>query len=169
MTTDGRSVEGNDDGRVIALDDDDADELFEVLSSERHRTVLRSLQADPATTDELAARLDVPAESVQVAVDRLEAAGLVESTDATDPAVGETATVYAPTDESVVRYGDGPIPERRVHVRRLLVAGVVLAAASVALHVLAGSTGQGVPPSLLFFAGGVLVLFGWAGYRATIA
>lgn len=170
MTSEGTSVGGEaGDGRVIPLDDDRADELFEVLSTERHRAILRYLQERRATADELAAALDVPAESVQVALDRLEAADLVETIETTDPTAGEATTVYAPADEAVVRYGEGPVPERRGWTRTLLVAGAVLAVVTVFLHLFGGaSSGDPVPASVLFFAGGTLVLFGWAGYRAVV-
>jgi len=63
----------------------DADELLELLGDDHARRVLHEIAAEPRTGRELVAAVDVSKSTVYRRLERLEAAGLVESTRRIDP------------------------------------------------------------------------------------
>lgn len=150
-------VGGSGDGDLeIAVDEEAAGELFEVLSSAPARELLGRLQERPSTPPELAAATDHPGEVVGEHLSALEEAGLVEVVATTTDASGTPVEVYGPTDRAVVRYGDDG-RSTAAAVATLLVGAVVVVAATWLAWTHFGGWTVGVP----FFVGGASVLLGW--------
>ncbi|PSQ20077.1 ArsR family transcriptional regulator [Halobacteriales archaeon QS_8_69_26] len=168
--------------RTLWLDSDDTGDLISSLSSETARSILVRLHEDPATASEIAESVDTSVQNVRHHLDSLQEAGLVEVTDMRYSSKGREMDVYAPVDQPLVVLvgseddGSGFVDS----LKRFLGAIGVLAAASLLIQYLvvlqfnagsapgiprvgegAGAGGLaplGMPPGLLFFAGGMLVL-----------
>lgn len=80
---------------VIGIDDSDADEVLDVLSTESARQILVALNDDSATVSELADRTGLTPQNVYYHLEKLTETDLVriEGTRGTD---GNEATMYAP-------------------------------------------------------------------------
>jgi DNA-binding transcriptional ArsR family regulator len=89
--------ETSDRRRVVALEDPDADAVFDALGAETRRALLARLGEAPATASALAAALDTSLQTVTYHLDRLVAAGLVEAVGSRYSAKGRKMDVYAPT------------------------------------------------------------------------
>ena len=112
--------------------DGDADEVLDALAPETRRRTFRALFDEPATTSELADRLDTSLQNVHHHLSTLREAELVEPIDTVYSEKGNEMTVYAPASDPLVFVGDG---DRLGPVERSL-SGVVgglglLAAASL--------------------------------------
>lgn len=169
------SVETDADPRVLTLEDEAADRVLSALSAETAREIYLALRADPATPPELADTLDVTLQNTHYHLGTLEDAGLVESAGTAYSEKGVEMTVFAPTDRPlVVTTGGESLRSRlRAFLGRVLGGVVLLAVASGLVEVGLGRRGAtappagnmtappvgpgtaGVPPGLLFFAGGV--------------
>lgn len=173
---------GGDDLRTLYLDNDDTGELISSLSSETARSILLQLHDAPATASEIADSVDTTVQNVRHHLDNLQDADLVEVTDMRYSSKGREMDVYAPSGEPMLvvvgtEDGGAGIVDS---MKRFLGAIGVLAAASAAIQYFVvlqlsggsapgiprmgeGATGGGLaplgmPPGLLFFAGGMLVL-----------
>lgn len=168
--------------RTLWLDSDDTGDLISSLSSETARSILVRLHDDPATASEIAESVETSVQNARHHLDSLQEAGLVEVTDMRYSSKGREMDVYAPVDQPLVVLvgseddGSGFVDS----LKRFLGAIGVLAAASLLIQYLvvlqfsvgsapgiprvgegAGGGGLaplGMPPGLLFFAGGMLVL-----------
>ncbi|MDZ7702520.1 MAG: helix-turn-helix domain-containing protein [Halobacteriales archaeon] len=178
--------------RVIAIEDDAADELFEALASETARTVFRALHDEPAAASRLAEAADTSVQNVRYHLEQLGEAGLVEVAGTQYSSKGREMDVYAPTDEPLVMLasGEGVESTLRGLLERLVGGVAVLAVLSVLVHALvvgdlayldftgAGGTGggpAGTPFATGAFAGSLVVLalaLGWwylTGSRSGLA
>lgn len=127
-----RTGTSDEQPRILEMADGDADEVLDALAPETRRCALRTLFEEPATTSELADRLDSSVQNVHHHLSRLEETGLVEPIDTVYSEKGNEMTVYAPASDPLVFVGDD---DRVPRVRRSL-SGVVgglglLAAASL--------------------------------------
>ncbi|THE65573.1 ArsR family transcriptional regulator [Salinadaptatus halalkaliphilus] len=91
--------------RVVDVDHDEADELFDVLSSETRRNAYRCLFDEPATASELATRLDTSVQNVSHHVSMLEEATLVEPVGKRYSEKGNEMVVYGPASDPLVFVG----------------------------------------------------------------
>ncbi|SEH46996.1 Helix-turn-helix domain-containing protein [Halopenitus malekzadehii] len=104
---------GDQEPRVVDVDDEHADELFAALSSETARSLLSTLHEEPATTSELAEATDTSLQNVQYHLGNLSDADLVEVADTVYSEKGREMNVYAPTSDPLVlfagesRHSDG--------------------------------------------------------------
>ena len=172
--------------RVIGLDGDDADELMSALSSDTARRILGALHDDPDTPSALADRVDTSLQNVQYHLTNLDDAGLVEVIDTIYSEKGREMKVYAPADRPLVMVAAGgtDVDQLQSALTNLLggVAFLALLAALVqvwlrglpfggmgasggdgariAAETTSSATGAagGLPPGLLFFLGGLVVL-----------
>jgi DNA-binding transcriptional ArsR family regulator len=174
--------------RVIGVDSDDADDLLSALSSNTARKLLSALHEEPDTPSSLADRLDTSLQNVQYHLGKLESASVVRVIDTVYSEKGREMKVYAPTDRPLVVFagreeessglktalsrligGFGILAGFSLLVQYLLTDGpwvgaqtgsagtadVQTAAESTRL---AGEATAVLPPGLVFFLGGTLML-----------
>jgi len=165
--------------KLVELDEADADEVFDALSSKTSRTLLLELHDEPRPASQLAETVDTTVQNVQYHLTKLEAVDLIEVVDTWYSESGTEMKVYAPVDESLVLFaGEQPKSSLRRLLERLVgvLAALTAAAAIVALAVdenkpsqtggvnMSGPTSGGgagsdpVVTALVFLAGGVFVL-----------
>ena len=180
--------------RVLDLTGEDADLVFDALSSSTARRVLDSLHDDPAPPAELAERLDLSLQNVHYHLRNLRDADLIAEVGTGYSEKGVETSIYAPTAEPVVL--SGADPDVRSELRRLLegTVGVVIlfGFVSVLVHWVLTSdfADETAPPrpeptpvpgpfdpeplvplGIVFFAGGVTMLvlitgwWYWRGFR----
>lgn len=115
--------------RVVDVDDEEADELFDVFSSETRRNVYRSLFDEPATASELATNLDTSVQNVSHHVSLLESASLIEPVGRRYSEKGNEMVVYGPASDPLVFVGREEVRPRVERSLSDLVAGLGLLAA----------------------------------------
>lgn len=124
---------GDREPRLVAIDDDAADVVFEALASKTARTIFTTLHDKPATASDLAEIAETSIQNVRYHLDKLAAAGLVEVVDTWYSERGREMKVYAPADSSLVLVSGGGSPETTLRdLLTHLTGGIgVLALASV--------------------------------------
>jgi len=121
--------------RVVDVDDDDANDLIDALSSETARGVLSALHEEPATTSELAERLDTTLQNTQYHLRNLREAELVEVVETVYSEKGREMNVYAPADEPLVLFaGNSTESGVKTALKRLLSGYGLLGLAALAAH-----------------------------------
>ena len=185
-----KSVSDDASPRVIGLDSADADDLIGALSSRTARQILAALHEDAASASELADRVDSSLQNVQYHLGRMSEAGVVEVVDTVYSEKGREMKLYAPTDRPlvVVAATEEETVGLRSLLTRLLGAVGVLAVASLLVQFLLGepltaaggaassadsaeatrvtaettatAAATGLPPGVLFFLGGLVVIVG---------
>lgn len=110
--------------RLVDLDEDTADEVFEALSSGTTRSIFLSLHQSPQTASDLAETTETSVQNVQYHLGKLEDAELVEVVDTWYSERGTEMKVYAPKDDSLVLFAGR---DKQSTLRSLLnrVAGVL--------------------------------------------
>jgi DNA-binding transcriptional ArsR family regulator len=173
--------------RVIGLDSADADDLIGALSSRTARRILAALHDEPASASEVAAQIDSSLQNVQYHLGRMEEAGVVEVHETVYSEKGREMKVYAPADRPlvVVAARESETVGLRDALTRLLGSVGLLALFSVLVQLFLDTGGQaaqgaassadtaesarvaaetavaasaGLPPGLLFFLGGLVVI-----------
>jgi len=120
------------DPRVVGVDDAEADEVFEVLSSDTRRDVYRRLFEEPATPSELAEDLDTTVQNISHHVSTLEGADLIEQVGERYSVKGNEMAVYGPASDPLVFVGETEMQSRIDSSIGDLVAGLgILAGASL--------------------------------------
>lgn len=131
-----RTVELDDrEPKLVGLDEDTADEVFDALSSGTTRRIFGRLHEDPRTASELASDTDTSVQNVQYHLQKLQEAELVEIVDTWYSERGTEMKVYAPTDESLVLFAGGT---ERSRLRDLLKRAVAILAVLAPLAAAAG-------------------------------
>jgi DNA-binding transcriptional ArsR family regulator len=120
--------------RLVDLDEETADEVFEALSSQTTREIFLELHHSPQTTSDLAEATDTSVQNVQYHLEKLTDADLVEVVDTWYSERGTEMKVYAPEDESLVLFAGRDkqrtlrnLLDRVVGVLGILVPGSILA------------------------------------------
>jgi DNA-binding transcriptional ArsR family regulator len=121
--------------RLVDLDEDTADEVFEALSSETTRTIFMSLHRNPQTASDLAEETDTSVQNVQYHLGKLKDADLVAVVDTWYSERGTEMKVYAPKDDSLVLFAGR---DKQSTLRSLLNRVTGLFALLVPVSVLAG-------------------------------
>lgn len=118
--------------RLLDLDDEAADEVFEALSASTTREIFLALHDQPQTASDLADRTDTSVQNVQYHLGKLKDVELVEAVDTWYSERGSEMDVYAPTDESLVLFA-GQDKERSIRsiFNRLVGVASVLAPTSL--------------------------------------
>ena len=96
-----------DDGReprLVDLNDEVADEVFQALSSGTTRQIFSALHETPQTTSDLAEVTDTSVQNVQYHLEKLVGADLVDVVDTWYSERGTAMKVYAPSDEALVLF-----------------------------------------------------------------
>jgi DNA-binding transcriptional ArsR family regulator len=120
-----QSVELDDsrEPRLVGMDEEVADDVFEALSSGTTRRIFGHLHDEPHTASELADLTDTSVQNVQYHLGKLDDADLVEVVDTWYSERGTEMKVYAPTDESLVVFAGG---EEKGRLRQLLKRAVAI-------------------------------------------
>jgi DNA-binding transcriptional ArsR family regulator len=125
----------NREPRLVDLDEDTADEVFEALASQTTRKIFLELHHSPQTTSDLAEATDTSVQNVQYHLEKLTDADLVEVVDTWYSERGTEMNVYAPEDESLVLFAGQnkqrtlrSLLNRVMGVLGVLVPGSILAA-----------------------------------------
>jgi len=121
--------------RLVDLDEETADEVFEALSSGTTREIFLALHREPQTASDLAEETDTSVQNVQYHLGKLDDAALVEVVDTWYSERGTEMSVYGPQDDSLVLFAGR---DKQSTLRSLLdrVAGVF--AVLVPVSILAG-------------------------------
>ena len=93
--------------KLVGMDEDVADDVFEALSSGTTRRIFGHLHEEPHTASDLADLTDTSVQNVQYHLGKLEDAGLVDVVDTWYSERGTEMKVYAPADESLVVFAGG--------------------------------------------------------------
>lgn len=119
--------------RLVDLDDDTADKVFEALSAETTRQIFVELHETPQAASDLARVTDTSVQNVQYHLEKLTDADLVEVVDTWYSERGTEMKVYAPTDESLVLFaGSDKGRSLRSLLKRVVgVVGVLLPASAL--------------------------------------
>lgn len=127
------SLRSDREPRLINIDDEAADEVFEALSPKTARTIFSSLHDEPATTSDLADVADTSLQNVRYHLDKLAAAGLIEITDTWYSEQGREMKVYAPANTSLVMMtGENPPEATLRNLLKNLFGGIgILAIVSI--------------------------------------
>jgi DNA-binding transcriptional ArsR family regulator len=167
--------------RVLGLDEDDAHQVFDALSSETAREIYCRLRDEPQTPPELAEVVDCSLQTVHYHLRSLDEADLVEPADTGYSEKGVEMTIYRVADRPLVLTSadrDAKSGLRRFLGRILGAVGVLGASSLVVQWWLSrsgettGSRGAAnatapmgesgaagtIPPGLVFFLGGALAL-----------
>ncbi len=119
--------------RLVDLDDETADEVFEALSAQTTRQIFVELHESPQAASDLAKVTDTSVQNVQYHLQKLTDADLVEVVDTWYSERGTEMKVYAPTDESLVLFaGSDKGRSLRTLLKRVVgVVGVLLPASAL--------------------------------------
>lgn len=124
-----RAVSCVDDWTILAVNDDDAGDVFDALSSSTAREILATVSRRPRTASEIADAVGITAQNVDHHLDQLVDCELLEvlSTDRTN--TGRPMAVYSPTSRALLlTTGDPELPAARSNDRRRQLAAVGLVA-----------------------------------------
>jgi len=131
--------------RVVDIDSEDADPIFDALGSETARELLSLLYEEPRPASELAEVIGCSLPNVDYHLSKLETAELVEPVEEWYSRKGAEMTVYAPTGRSLVLFAgvreSGSLREHLTEaagVAVLAVGGGLLARAAAATVYRAG-------------------------------
>jgi DNA-binding transcriptional ArsR family regulator len=126
------------DPRLVDIDDDVADEVFQALSSGTTRQMFSALHETPQTASDLAEMTDTSVQNAQYHLEKLVDADLVEVVDTWYSERGTEMKVYAPTDEALVLFaGDDEQSALRSLLERVVGVVALLLPASAAVAWLA--------------------------------
>lgn len=121
--------------RIVDIDDKEADEVLDVLSSVTRRDVFRCLFAEPATTSEVADRLDTSLQNISRHISILENAELIEPVGHQYSEKGNEMIVYGPASDPLVFVGQRELRPQLDHSLSEIVTGLgLLAAASMLIQ-----------------------------------
>lgn len=88
--------------RVVALRGSEVDGIFETLSSDTRRTILKALYETPATPSELADATDTSLQNIHYHLEKLAEVDLIESIDTRYSEKGKEMRIYAPTNDPLI-------------------------------------------------------------------
>ncbi len=136
--------------RLVEIDEDTADEVFEALSSGTTRKIFLGLHEAPQTASDLADVTETSVQNVQYHLNKLLDADLIEVVDTWYSERGSEMKVYAPQDESLVLFAGRDkqrslrsLLSRVVGVLGLLVPASVIAAWATGRNAVEGLFGDG--------------------------
>ncbi len=111
------SLDRDPEPRLVDLDEETADEVFEALASGTTRKIFLELHSQPQTASDLAEVTDTSVQNVQYHLEKLDSVDLVEVVDTWYSERGSEMKVYAPQDESLVLFAGR---DKQSAFRRLL-------------------------------------------------
>lgn len=140
------------EARLLRIDDEAADDVFDALSSRTAREILVALQEEPRTASELAEIADTSLQNVKYHLDKFDTVDLAEPVGTAYSEKGREMTVYGPTSAPLVLTagGEEQTSSLRAFVKRVFGGLGILAGASVLVDrvLRAGSSdGSGTLPT----------------------
>lgn len=174
---------------VIAIGDEDANDVFSALSSATARSILTALYDQPRTASEVADEVDTSLQNVNYHLNNLRDGELIEPVDTWYSNQGKEMRVYAPTNKAIVLFAGDNIHRSSLldAIKRLVGLVGIFALMSVLIdravrrwasrpdvHLASTKTSGEqplflLPAGLLVFLGSLLalfVVFAWWYYRA---
>lgn len=121
--------------RLVDLDEETADEVFEALAATTTRKIFLSLHEQPQTASDLAKKTETSVQNVQYHLTKLRDAELVDVVDTWYSERGSEMKVYAPNDESLVLYAGR---DKKDSLRSVLNRLVGISSVLVPTSILAG-------------------------------
>jgi DNA-binding transcriptional ArsR family regulator len=141
------SLDSNREPRLVELDDETADEVFEVLASGTTREMFLSLHEQPQAASDLAEQTDTSVQNAQYHLEKLSDADLIEVVDTWYSERGSEMKVYAPCDDSLVLFaGEDTRGSLERILTRLVGALAFLAPASALVWWIANRASTGIEP-----------------------
>jgi DNA-binding transcriptional ArsR family regulator len=130
-----RTTTADSDARVLDVTEDTADAVLDALAAETRREIFRELTTEPATTSELAERLDTSVQNVQYHLGELEGTDLVTEVDTIYSEKGNEMSVYAPASDPLVFVGEEEtVSEVRRSLQNLAAGVGAIAFGSLFVH-----------------------------------
>lgn len=181
-----RDVDNSQQGdpRIIGVDDESMDEVFDALSSDTARTILSEIYSDAVTPSEIRNRTDLSLQTISYHLSSLENAALIQVAGTEYSEKGREMNVYAPADDPCVVFVGTQERESGLRdlFKRVFGAGILLIGVTALIFIrtlsFAGPPGTGPSGSGLaengfagFLLGGMfilalVVLWGvWTRYR----
>lgn len=126
---------------TLELTGEEADQVFDALSSPTSRSVLRALYDDPLPPADLAEEFDTSVQNIHYHLQKLEGANLVEAIETTYSSRGVEMDIYAPTNEALVLLTGRPSRTEQIRslLQRFLGGVAILTIASLLIHNLANT------------------------------
>lgn len=170
------------EAQIVGLDEQDAGDIFNALSSETTRDILTRLYDEPGTASEISEQIDSSLQNTKYHLDKLRGASLVEVADTWYSEQGNEMKVYAPTSKSIVLLAgsDNTKSTLREALNRFIGVFGVLVVGSVIVEKIIRTQavnpyqvdrpsilpswipsiemGVFISPGFLFFTGGLIVL-----------
>jgi len=142
------SVElGDREPRLVDMDDERADEVFEALASGTTRRVLSALHEEPRTASDLAEVTDTSVQNAQYHLGKLQDVDLIEPVDTWYSERGTEMTVYAPADEALVLFaGEDRSRSLRSLFKRVVGSVGLVALASLLVGAVTGQVVEAPSP-----------------------
>jgi len=158
---------GDREPRLVDLDEETADEVFDALSSRTTREIFLELHHSPQTASDLAEVTDTSVQNAQYHLEKLQDADLVEPVDTWYSARGTEMTVYAPADEALVLFaGEDRSRSLRSLFKRVVGSVGLLALASLLVGVVTGHLVESPSPPAPESSDGAGVMTAEAGDQA---
>ena len=126
-------TEADDSPEFVRIGGEEADAVFDALSSKTSRLIYERLLDEPATPSALADAVDTSIQNVSHHLSNLESAGLIESVGTRYSDKGREMTIWASSSGSVVLVGDGERPREALREHLAALAVIVLLGAVVQL------------------------------------
>jgi DNA-binding transcriptional ArsR family regulator len=126
---------------TLELTGEEADQVFDALSSPTSRSVLRALYDDPLPPADLAEELDTSVQNIHYHLQKLEGANLVEAIETAYSSRGVEMDIYAPTNEALVLLTGRPSRTEQIRsiLQRFLGGVAILTIVSLLIHNLANT------------------------------
>ena len=126
---------------TLELTGEEADQVFDALSSPTSRSVLRALYDDPLPPADLAEEFDTSVQNTHYHLRKLEGANLVEAIETTYSSRGVEMDIYAPTNEALVLLTGRPSRTEQIRslLQRFLGGVAILTIVSLLIHNLANT------------------------------
>ena len=142
------SVElGDREPRLVDMDDERADEVFEALASGTTRRMLSALHEEPRTASDLAGVTNTSVQNAQYHLGKLQDVDLIESVDTWYSERGTEMTVYAPADEALVLFaGEDRSRSLRSLFKRVVGSVGLVALASLLVGAVTGQVVEAPSP-----------------------
>lgn len=124
-----------DEPRVVNLDGEEAEAVFNALSSDTSREIYRALYSEPATASEVAETVETSVQNARYHLDKLQEAGLIDQVDTWYSSRGNEMAVYAATSGALIVSGDRyKRSELRSMFETIMSSLAILAMFSVVAH-----------------------------------
>lgn len=135
------------DPRIVTLQEDSGDEIVSVLSSETTRNVYMSIEERPSTPKAIADELDMSIQNVHYHLEKIQDAGLIETSGFEYSEKGREMQIYEPTEDELIICNDEAAKERLDRLLERLIDRSMVAVILAALTHFVLTRLMGIGPS----------------------